>query len=120
MKFPWPAALRRKPSLTATDRRIEERLLRGEVITLALTDELDVKVDLDGITMTITHEHELPDSEARRLLLSARYAAAFAPPPGRRRDAPTDPNTIPVHLTPEENTRVGDVLAAYFRLNSED
>ncbi|MEV6400927.1 hypothetical protein AB0M39_40150 [Streptomyces sp. NPDC051907] len=117
----WPRLLRRLPRVTTRDRRIEDRLLDGDHITLRLADELAVRVSLDGVAMIVSHEHRMPEEQARSLLLAARYASTFPGQPAS--SAPEDHEgvrTIAVQLSPRQNQHVGDVLAAYFRLNSQD
>lgn len=106
----------------------EERLLNGETIPLHLGPNLVIHVNLfDGLTKRFTQSETMDDAEGRNLLMAARYALTCPEPTRRRGDLPAMPDpdhpgvrTIPVALSHRQNEHVGDVLAAYYRLVSEE
>ncbi len=104
-------------------RTLERRLLSGESIDLVMGPDLTVRVDLvEGAVARVISEYPLHADDIDKLVLHARYAADHRamvsrtrPDPDSRLDNPGI-RAVPVRLTPERETYVGDVLAAYQRL----
>lgn len=123
----WLTGIRERLRAPGAESEIEGKLACGEPITLRLHEGVSLRVSLNnGVTALFTNEAPLPDDEARRLLYAA-YAAANTPAVPRQRDRRSEPqpdedgqHTIRAALTPGQNRHLANVLAAYFRLTSEE